>query len=77
MSIVEEISTAIAVALPGAQITVTPAGGGHFSLNVRSETFRGKSMVDSHRLVMAAIASLMAGDGAPVHAIDRLRTETP
>ncbi len=75
MSIVEEISAAIVAALPGAQVTVTPAGGGHFSLHVRSETFKGKSMVESHRLVMAAMAPLMAGDGAPVHAIDRLRTE--
>jgi hypothetical protein len=32
-------------------------------------------MIESHRLVYAAIAPLMAGDAAPVHAIDRLKTE--
>lgn len=76
MSIVEQITAAIAGALPGAQITVLPASAGHFSLHVRSPTFRGKSRLEGHKLVMAAIAPLMAGQGAAVHAIDALRTES-
>ncbi len=60
--------------IPDAAVEVTSASSGHFSLVVRSPVFRGRSMVDSHRMVYAAIAPLMAGDAAPVHAIDTLRT---
>ena len=34
-------------------------------------------MVKQQKLVYGAIKELMAGDGAPVHAVDRLRTRTP
>ena len=77
MSIPEQITSAIQSAIPGALVTVTTGDAGHYALHVRSEAFRGKSMVESHRLVLAAIAPLMAGNGAPVHAVDRLRTEAP
>ena len=38
--------------------------------------FAGKSMLESQRLVYGAIAHLMKGDGAPVHAVDKLTTRT-
>jgi stress-induced morphogen len=44
---------------------------------VTSPVFAGKSMLESQRLVYGAIAHLMAGDQAPVHAIDSLKTRTP
>ena len=44
-------------------------GGGHFSIEVTSAVFAGKTRVDSQRLVYGAIAHLMNGDLAPVHAI--------
>jgi hypothetical protein len=34
-------------------------------------------MLESQRLVYAAITHLMKGDMAPVHAVDSLRTKTP
>ena len=68
---------AIGAALPDATITVTPNSPGHFELDVVSTAFAGKSMVKQQQLVYAAIKDLMAGEGAPVHAIDRLRTRTP
>jgi hypothetical protein len=34
-------------------------------------------MVKQQKLVLGAIKALTAGDGAPVHAVDRLRTRTP
>ena len=77
MTTAEKITQAIQGAIPDALINVTPGDPGHYALHVRSEVFRGKSMVDSHRLVLAAIAPLMAGNNAPVHAVDRLRTEAP
>lgn len=52
-------------------------GGGHFTLSVTSPVFEGKSMVNQQRLVYGAIAHLMKGDSAPVHAIDRLTTKVP
>lgn len=75
INIVEQITKAIEGALPGSSVRVETGSAGHYSLHVKSEAFRGKSMVESHRLVYAAIAPLMAGDTAPVHAIDRLKTE--
>jgi stress-induced morphogen len=68
---------AIAAALPDAQVRVAPNSPGHFEIEVVSPVFAGKSMVKQQQLVYGAIKELMAGDGAPVHAIDRLRTRTP
>jgi len=39
--------------------------------------FAGKSRLESQRLVLGSIKHLMAGDLAPVHAVDRLGTRTP
>lgn len=71
------LHTAIAAALPDGQIRVTPNSPGHFEIEVVSPAFAGKSMVQQQQLVYGAIKALMAGDGAPVHAIDRLRTKAP
>ncbi|MCC6748567.1 MAG: BolA/IbaG family iron-sulfur metabolism protein [Deltaproteobacteria bacterium] len=72
-SVEEALLTAIENALPGAHAEVRGSGG-HFSLVVVSPVFEGKAMLDSHRLVYSAIAPLMSGDRAPVHAIDSLIT---
>ncbi len=71
------IKTAIVEKIPDAVVEVAPGSGGHFTLDVVSPVFAGKSMVESQRLVLSAIAHLMRGDGAPVHAIDHLKTRTP
>jgi acid stress-induced BolA-like protein IbaG/YrbA len=68
------IRDAIAGKLPGARVEVT-GGGGHYSIDVTHPDFTGKSMLASQRLVYGAIAHLMAGDRAPVHAVDRLTTK--
>mgnify|MGYP003891059591 CR=1 FL=1 len=74
--ILDAMRAAIAEALPGAEIQVQ-GGGGHFEVAVVSTAFEGKRTLARHRLVMSALAPLMAGDNAPVHAIDRLVTNTP
>jgi stress-induced morphogen len=71
----DAIRAAIVAELPDAVVEVAAHGGGHFSLAVSSDAFRGRSMLESHRLVYAAIAPLLAGPEAPVHAIDTLRTK--
>ncbi len=73
----EKLRAAIAQALPGALIEVSPGTPGHYELKVVSETFEGKRTLQKQQLVYAAIAELMKGDNAPVHAIDRLQTLLP
>lgn len=72
--IVEQIRALILRAIPDAAVEVREGGGGHFSITVTSAVFAGRSLLDKQRLVMGAIADLMRGEGAPVHAIDRLET---
>jgi stress-induced morphogen len=44
---------------------------------VVSAAFAGLGMLESQRLVYSAIAHLMKGDLAPVHAVDKLKTRVP
>jgi acid stress-induced BolA-like protein IbaG/YrbA len=67
------IREAIVAKIPGAHVEVT-GGGGHYSIGVTSPEFAGKGMLASHRLVYSAIAHLMEGQQAPVHAVDKLTT---
>jgi acid stress-induced BolA-like protein IbaG/YrbA len=68
------VREAIATKIPGARVEVT-GGGGHYSIDVASAEFGGKSMLASQRLVYAAITHLMTGERPPVHAVDRLTTK--
>jgi len=76
MDVVESLRSAILEKIPGAMVDVQPGSGGHYSIAVVSPVFSGKSMLESQRLVYGAIAHLMKGDAAPVHAIDKLTTKT-
>ena len=72
-----ELREAILKALPGAKVEVGAASPGHFEIQVTSDAFEGKNRVRQQQLVYAAIAHLMKGDDAPVHAIDHLKTALP
>lgn len=72
-NILDQIKLAVLQALPGADVTVQ-GGNGHFTLDVSHEAFAGKPPVSQQRLVLSAIKHLMAGDNAPVHAVDSLKT---
>jgi len=65
---------AIESTLANATVDVRPGSPGHFAIRVTSPVFEGKSTVQQQQLVYGAIAHLMGGDDAPVHAIDSLRT---
>ena len=69
------IREAISAKIPDAEVHVN-GGGGHFTIDVTSAAFAGKSMLESQRMVYGAIAHLMKGDQAPVHAVDTLKTRT-
>jgi stress-induced morphogen len=73
----EALKEAITKALPEAQVNVRNPSGGHFEIAVVSPAFAGKSPVAQQRLVFSAIAHLMKGDAAPVHAIDKMDLRTP
>jgi acid stress-induced BolA-like protein IbaG/YrbA len=72
-----EMRRAIESALPESQVEVVPGSPGHFAIRVVSAAFAGLSRVRQQQRVYAAIAHLMQGDAAPVHAVDRLETEVP
>ncbi|WP_428265713.1 BolA/IbaG family iron-sulfur metabolism protein [Haliangium sp.] len=72
-SVTTAIRDAILQRIDDAEIEVS-GGGGHFNIVVRSGAFTGRPMLQNHRLVMGAIAHLMEGESAPVHAVDKLQT---
>ncbi|MEN8181238.1 MAG: BolA/IbaG family iron-sulfur metabolism protein [Myxococcota bacterium] len=72
-----QIADAVRGAIPDARVEVQAGSPGHFALRVTSTAFEGLPRVRQQQKVYAAIQHLMAGDAAPVHAIDRLITQTP
>lgn len=76
MTLTEQIEDLVKKAIPDAAVTAT-GGGGHFTIEVISEAFRGKNIVQKQRMVYKAIWDLMAGDNAPVHAVDNLVCKIP
>ena len=77
VDIAKELRSCIAAALPGAEIEVAATSPGHFEIQVVSAAFEGEGRVRQQQLVYSAIAHLMKGNDAPVHAIDRLTTALP
>ncbi len=72
----EQMKALIADALPDADVIVQNNGPGHYVVKVVSSAFEGKRTIAQHRLVLSALKPVMAGTSAPVHAIDRLITES-
>ncbi|MCP3984603.1 MAG: BolA family transcriptional regulator [bacterium] len=72
-----QLEQAIREGLPGAEAAVRAISPGHFEVEVVSGVFEGLSRVKQQQAVYATIKHLMAGDSAPVHAIDRMVTRTP
>ncbi len=75
-TVLERIRSAIRSHIVDAGVAVE-GGGGHYTVSVVSRAFAGKNMLESQRMVYRAIAHLMAGASAPVHAIDHLSTSVP
>jgi acid stress-induced BolA-like protein IbaG/YrbA len=74
--VVSDARDRIIAALPDAEVEVS-GGGGHFVIRVVSPSFEGKRAMPRQRAVYAAIQPLMAGDMAPIHAVDVLTCLTP
>jgi len=75
-SIPDAAREAIEKAIPGANATVDGANG-HFNIQVVASAFEGKSTLQKHRMVLSAVAHLMSGDMAPIHAVDSIDARTP
>jgi acid stress-induced BolA-like protein IbaG/YrbA len=73
----EALRRAIREQIPDARVEVAAGGAGHFELRVTSASFAGQSRLRQQQRVYAAIAALLKGEAAPVHAIDRLETRLP
>jgi len=59
---VGEVKERIESALPGSQVQVsTFSGDDHFQAVVAATQFEGKSLVDQHRMVYAAVDGLIGG----------------
>ena len=70
-----QIEAKIYTAIPAQRVTAqdTTGGGDHWSAVVVASAFEGKSLVDRHRMVYAALGDLMR---AEIHAL-ALTTLTP
>jgi len=70
-----DITARIQVALPDAQVELKDLTGteDHWQATVISSGFSGKTLIERHRLVMAALAEEMKG---PIHALT-LDLKTP
>jgi len=59
---IEEVKRRIEAALPGARVEVgTFSGNDHFQAVVEAPQFAGKTLVEQHRMVYAAVDDLIGG----------------
>ena len=64
---VREVEERIEKALPGSKVQVgTFQGADHFQALVEAPQFKGKSLVEQHKMVYAALYGLIGG---PMHAL--------
>jgi stress-induced morphogen len=64
----DEITDKLRTALPDARVELQDLTGtaDHWKATIVSAAFQGKSLIERHRLVMAALAEEMKG---PIHAL--------
>ncbi len=67
------IEQLIRAGLPDAKVSVSGADGVHFEAHIISSAFAGKSTLQRHRMVYAALGEFM---GREIHALG-LRTDLP
>jgi stress-induced morphogen len=72
---IAELERMIAEALPGSEVSVLDEGGGdHLRAIVVAPQFAGRSRIDQHRLVRAAVKPRM--DDGTIHALS-ISTKPP
>jgi stress-induced morphogen len=65
---IEEIKSLIKEAMPDAEITIQDLAGdeNHYSATIKSKSFKGKNMIEQHKLVYKALKGKM---GNELHAL--------
>ena len=73
-----EIERLIRASFPDAKIEIRDLAGdnNHYAATVVDEAFRGKNRVQQQRMVNAALAKILDGPDAPLHAL-ALTTSAP
>jgi stress-induced morphogen len=73
-----EIERLIRERFPDAKVEIRDLAGdgNHYAATVVTEEFRGKNRVQQQRMVNQALASILAGSNAPLHAL-ALQTSAP
>jgi stress-induced morphogen len=75
MADLNELTTMIEAALPGAEVQIVDQGGGdHLFAAVVAPQFAEKTLIQQHRLVYAAVQSRL--DDGSIHAL-ALKTRAP
>lgn len=71
----EEVQELILKAMPTAQVEVSDMTGtsDHFEISVAAEAFKGKTLIEQHKLIFTILKSKM-DNGGPIHAV-QLKTE--
>ncbi len=69
-----EIERLIEEAIPGAQVRARTDDGRHYTAIVVAEAFRGKTRVQQHQMVNAALKGIIGGE--QLHAL-ALQTSAP
>jgi stress-induced morphogen len=75
MADLDELTQMIETALPGATVQIVDQGGGdHLAASIVAPQFAGKSLIQQHRMVYAAVQERF--DDGSIHAL-ALRTRAP
>ncbi|MFT5695510.1 MAG: acid stress-induced BolA-like protein IbaG/YrbA [Myxococcota bacterium] len=75
--IIGQMRTAIEAAVECRELEIESGSPGHFAIRVVADAFSELNRIKQQQLIYGAIAPLMQGDSAPVHAIDRLECIKP
>jgi stress-induced morphogen len=75
MADLDELTQMIETALPGAAVQIVDQGGGdHLAASIVAPQFAGKSLIQQHRMVYAAVQERF--DDGSIHAL-ALKTRAP
>lgn len=61
MDLLKEVEQRLKAAFPSGKVELDFADGKHMAVEIHSSDFSGKSLVEQHKMVYAAVQDLMAG----------------
>ena len=72
---IDQVRALVEEGIPGAQVEVSDLTGtsDHFKVQVVSEAFAGKSLIEQHKMVHASLGQYLTRE---IHAVD-IRTSVP